>query len=97
MSKKTNTLWFILGATIFNILVTLISFVILFFLFVKFLMPRLPEDAVAWSLPLLFVAAIVLSFIVYRIVIKQLFKRINVENHFDPIFGGRRRPPAPKD
>jgi hypothetical protein len=92
MSKKTNTLWFILGATVFNILVTLVSFVLLLVLYVRVLSPLLPESAAAWSFPLIFMAAIVFSFVVYRIVLKQLLKRINVEKHFDPIFG-RRRPP----
>ncbi|MDR3139608.1 MAG: leader peptide processing enzyme [Treponema sp.] len=90
MSKKTNTLWFILGATVFNILVTIISFVVLFILFVRILAPVLPESAVAWSFPVIFISAIALSFIIYRIVLKQLLKRINVEKHFDPIFGPRR-------
>ncbi|MDR0718496.1 MAG: leader peptide processing enzyme, partial [Treponema sp.] len=92
-SKKTNTLWFILGATIFNILVAIISFVVLFILFARILVPRLPESAVTWSFPVIFIGAIALSFVVYRIVLKQLLKRINVEKHFDPIFGPRRSGP----
>ncbi|MDR2080093.1 MAG: leader peptide processing enzyme [Treponema sp.] len=90
MSKKTNTLWFILGATVFNILVTIVSFVVLFILFVRILAPILPESAVAWSFPIIFIGAIALSFIIYRIIVKQLLKKINVEKYFDPIFGPRR-------
>lgn len=91
MSKKTNTLWFILGATVFNILITLVSFVLLLVLYVRVLSPLLPESAAAWGFPVLFLAAIALSFLIYRLVLKQLLKRINVEQHFDPIFG-RRQP-----
>jgi hypothetical protein len=93
MSKKTNTLWFILGATVFNILVTIISFIVLFILFARLLAPILPESAVAWSFPVIFIGAIALSFVIYRIVLKQLLKKINVEQHFDPIFGPRRPKP----
>jgi uncharacterized membrane protein (DUF485 family) len=91
MSKKTNTLWFILGATVFNILVTIICFVILLVLYAKFLAPTLPESSAAWGFPVIFIGAIALSFVVYRLILKQLMKRVDMEKHFDPIFG-RRRP-----
>jgi membrane protein implicated in regulation of membrane protease activity len=93
MSKKTNTLLFILGATVFNILVTVASFILLLVLFAKFLMPLLPETGAAWAFPVIFIASIALSFLVYRLVLKALLKKIDMEKHFDPIFG-RRRPPA---
>jgi membrane protein implicated in regulation of membrane protease activity len=96
MSKKTNTLWFILGATVFNILVTIVSFVVLFILFARFLAPALPETAVSWSFPIIFIGSIALSFVIYRIVLKRLLKKINVEKHFDPIFGAR-KPPVRRD
>jgi hypothetical protein len=96
VNKKTNTLLFILGATVFNILVTIISFLILFVLFIRFLAPMLPESAAAWGFPILFIGAIAVSFIIYRVILKVLLKRINPEKYFDPIFGGR-RPPVRKD
>ena len=96
MSKKTNTLWFVLGATAFNILVTVISFVILLVLYAKFLLPLLPESSGAWGFPIIFIGAIALSFVVYRLVLKQIMKKVDMEKHFDPIFG-RRKPPMRKD
>jgi membrane protein implicated in regulation of membrane protease activity len=91
MSKKTNTIWFILGATIVNILITLIIFVLLFMFYIRFLIPKLPEAVAAWGFPILFVLSIVLSFFIYRFFLKLLMKRINLEDHFDPLFGRRRR------
>ncbi|MFP3090794.1 alkaline shock response membrane anchor protein AmaP [Treponema sp. TIM-1] len=91
MSKKTNTLLFILGATVFNILVTIVCFMALFVLFAWLLAPRLPPDAAAWSFPIIFIGAIVLSFIIYRIILKLLFKRVDADKYFDPIFGKRRK------
>jgi hypothetical protein len=91
MSKKSNTLLFIAGATVFNILVTVICFFALFVLFAWLLAPRLSPDAAAWSLPLIFIGALVLSFVVYRLVLKLLFKRIDAERYFDPIFGRRKK------
>jgi hypothetical protein len=67
--------------------------VVLFVLFARILAPVLPETAVAWSFPIIFIGAIAMSFVVYRIVLKQLLKRINVEKYFDPIFGPRRPQP----
>jgi prepilin signal peptidase PulO-like enzyme (type II secretory pathway) len=91
MSKKTNTLWFILGATAFNILITVVCFILLLVVFIKFITPYLPESAAAWGFPIIFVGAIVLSFVLYRIILKQLMKKIDFEKYFDPIFGRRRK------
>jgi hypothetical protein len=91
MNKKANTLLFILGATVFNILITLICFMGLLLLYAKSIMPLLPEEGRAWGFPLIFIAAIALSFLIYRFVLKQLMKKVNMEQYFDPIFGRRRK------
>jgi hypothetical protein len=93
MSKKSNTLWFILGATAFNILLTIICFILLLAVFYRLIMPYLPESIAqeGWPLLLIFIGAIVLSFVLYRIILKELMKKIDFEKHFDPIFGRRRK------
>jgi predicted membrane protein len=95
MNKKANTLLFILGATVFNVIVTVGSFVLLLLLFFKVLAPllgpRLNENTAALALPLLFVAAIAVAFVLYRLVLKVLMKRIDVDKYFDPIFKPRGR------
>lgn len=94
MNKKVNTLLFVLGATVFNIVVTVACFMALLALYAKLLLPVLPETGQAWAIPLIFIAAIALSFLVYRLALKLLLKKVEVEKYFDPIFGGRRKPPA---
>ncbi|GHV11493.1 hypothetical protein FACS189491_02820 [Spirochaetia bacterium] len=90
MSKKTNTWLFILGATVFNILITIISFLVLFFIYAKFIMGLLPGDTFfAVFFVVSFIASIALSFIIYRVILKYLLKRFDVEKYFDPIFGRR--------
>ncbi|GHT44123.1 hypothetical protein AGMMS49921_13380 [Endomicrobiia bacterium] len=89
MNKKTNTWLFILGATVFNILITIISFVALLAVYAKFIMRLLPEAGTAWGFPVIFIAAIALSFVLYRVILKHLLKRFDVEKYFDPIFGRR--------
>ena len=96
MSKKTNTLLFILGGTVFNILITIICFFILLAIYSNLLYPALPEDSAAWALPIIFVASIVASFFIYRQVVKIVSKKVDMEKHFDPIFG-RRPPPRKRD
>ena len=91
MSKKSNTLWFILGATVFNILSTLIIFIIILLLYARFFVPVLPEEGAAWGFPIIFIGSIFLSFILYRYILKFLMKKIDFEKHFDPIFGRRRK------
>jgi hypothetical protein len=91
MSKKTNTFLFILGATVFNLLVTLILLVLLLVLYGRFLVPNLPEEAAPWGFPVLFVGSIVLSLVIYRTALKYFMKKVNMEKYFDPIFGPRRR------
>jgi predicted permease len=69
---------------------------VLFVLFFRLIAPTLPEDVVSWSLPVIFIGSIALSFVLYRVIIKRLMKKVDVEKHFDPLFG-RRRPPPPKN
>lgn len=90
MNKKTNTLLFVLGGTVFNILTTILCFILIFVIYSFALAPLLPENSGAWMLPIAFIASIVASFLIYRLAIKLLMKKIDIEKYFDPIFGPRR-------
>jgi hypothetical protein len=92
MNKKLNTILFILGATVFNILITVLSFLLLLTLYAKLLMKFLPEGAQAWSFPFIFIASLVISFFVYKVALGFLVKKINVEKYFDSIINTRYRP-----
>jgi len=92
MNKKVNTALFILGATVFNIMITVLSFLLLLFLYAKFLLRLLPQGAQAWSFPFIFIAAIAISFFVYKFALGFLLKKIDVEKYFDPIINTRYRP-----
>jgi hypothetical protein len=92
MSKKTNTLLFILGATAFNILVTAACFTALLLIYAFLIAPRIPETVQSWGFPAIFIVAIALSFVIYRAGLKLLMKKIKVEKHFAPLFGDRREP-----
>jgi len=91
MNKKINTILFVLGATVFNILITVLSFFLLLILYANFIAKILPQGAQAWSFPLIFIASLVISFFVYKIVLGHLVKKIDVEKYFDPIIRSRYR------
>jgi phosphoglycerol transferase MdoB-like AlkP superfamily enzyme len=86
MNKKLNTVFFILAATLFNVLVAIISFFLLAIIYLKFLYNLIPEQNNSWIFAVIFLAAIVISFIAYRYLLKYLLKKIDVDKYFDPIF-----------
>ena len=86
MNKRVNTILFILGATLFNTIVAVISFIILFILYGKFIVPKISETGYNWGFSLIFIAAIAISIFVYRAVLNYFIKKINVEQYFDPLF-----------
>ena len=88
MNKKVNSLLFVLGATLFNILVTIICFAVLIVLYAKSIMPVIPENGRSWGFPLIFIASIAISFFVYRLVLKLFLKKFDMEKYFDPVFRG---------
>jgi len=91
MNKKVNTILFILGATMFNILITILSFLVLLIIYAKTIMRILPEEVQAWSFPFIFIAALGIAFFAYRYTLRFLISRIEIEKYFDPIFVSKHR------
>ena len=87
MNKKTNTILFILGATLFNIIIAILCILLFTVLFSVSIAPHVSEAAQAWSISFIFLAAIIASFFIYRFVLKHLMTKIDMEKYFDPIFG----------
>jgi len=91
MNKKVNTLLFILGATVFNIIIAIISFILLLVFYDRVIIPRIPESGYSWGLTLILLASLAVSFAVYRVVLKYLIKKVEIEKYFDPIFVSKYR------
>jgi fumarate reductase subunit D len=87
MNKKVNTLLFVLGATVFNILVTVLVFVALLLAALKLL----PGSASAGTIPFVFIASLAASFFIYNKVVKIIMNKVDMDKHFAPIFRPRRR------
>jgi hypothetical protein len=91
MNRKTNTILFILVAILFNIIVFLILFGALMALYMMVVYPYLLSEAGmnSFATPILvvvFVTAVVIAFLIYRTVINTLFKNIDMDQYFDPLF-----------
>ena len=90
MNKKTNTALFILAGTVFNILITIISFLVFLIIYTKFFHAHSSENSLAWVLPVIFISSIIASFLIYRMVIKLIQKKVDMHKYFSPIFGDNR-------
>jgi len=86
MNKRINTLLFVLGATVFNIIIAILSFIGLTILYVKLIMPLAPEANHSWGFSIIFLVSIVVSFVVYRYTLKYLLKKIDTDKYFSPLF-----------
>ena len=76
---------FILGGTVFNIVITVLAFIVLLIIY-NSVISFFPESNTAFALPVIFVASILVSFFVYRCVINILIKKIDMDKYFDPMF-----------
>ncbi|MCL2179993.1 MAG: leader peptide processing enzyme [Treponema sp.] len=86
MNKRLNTIFFILGATAFNVLVAVVSFILLTLVYARFIMTLVPDSGRAWGFTLIFLASLAISFLVYRYVLKYFLNKVDVEKYFDPLF-----------
>ena len=86
MNKRLNTILFILGATVFNVAIAILSFIILLILYLNFMVMLLPENVQAVGLTIILVSSLVISFFVYRFALKFLMAKVDVDKYFDPLF-----------
>ena len=86
MNKKINTILFIICATLFNVLVSVLFIAAFTFLYLRFFIPVVPENGRAWGFTFIFLTAIAISFYIYRFVMKFLMKKIDAEMYFNPVF-----------
>jgi Na+-driven multidrug efflux pump len=91
MSKKTNSLVFILIATVVNIVITLVCLLLLLVLYARVIVPLLPAESAALGIPVIFICAVIISFLIYRAGIKLFSKKVDIEKNFDPLFHGRKQ------
>lgn len=92
MNKKLNTVLFILGATLVNIITMLIILVLGLVLISRALPDAAQESAGQFLFLLVFLIAIGGSFYIYHRLIKYISKKIDMDKYFHPIFRPGRKP-----
>jgi hypothetical protein len=93
--KKRNTIIFVIVASIFNLVLTVVLLV-LGYLLIYWIFKRVEGQGVDVNVFNIFlvldlIAAIVLSNLIYRGILKLINKKVKFEDHFDPIFKPRNR------
>lgn len=91
MNKKTNTVLFVLGATVANIIIMIVLFLALFILFGRFIAPNVADGAVPVFMLLIFVFSVGGTYFIYHKLIKLIQARVDMEKHFDPIFTRKKK------
>lgn len=91
MNKRLNTVLFVLGASLVNVLIMLILFLALFVVFARFIAPSLPPGANQLIMVLIFVLAIGATYVIYHRMVKWLSNKVDMNKYFDPIFGKKHK------
>jgi putative effector of murein hydrolase len=94
VNKKTNTILFMLGATVVNVILMVIVFVILFWVYGRFIAPSVSPQATSYIMIALFVGSIALTYFIYHRIVKWISNKWNLDDYFDPIFrrGQKKQP-----
>ena len=75
MKKKPGMILFMLAATVFNIVITIVCFLILMLLYTIFVAPYIPEDVSSFGFPVIFLASFIISFLAYQKALKLYLKK----------------------
>lgn len=75
MTKKARLALFVLAATVFNVVTTVLCATVLFLLYAALVVPRIPEKAAFVGFLPIFIAAFVLAFFIYRAVLKRYLEK----------------------
>lgn len=97
MTKRGNTIIFIIAATGFNIILTVLIFILMFLLFFVFIKPFISDNYIVFCLPVIFIISIFLSFTLYRVLLKRFLVNVNMDKYFDPAFSFKKKKSLPEN
>lgn len=86
MNKKTNTILFMLGATIANIVMIVLLWLGLTALYGVTLAGQIGPQGNQIAVIVILVASVALTYFLYHRLIKWISNKWNLDEHFDPIF-----------
>ena len=86
MNKKANTVLFLLGATVFNLLMMFLLIVMFLLLISAIFRDSLNPNMLSILMIIVFVGSIAASFFIYGRLVKWLSRKIDMEKYFLPLF-----------
>jgi hypothetical protein len=86
MNKKANTVLFLLGATVFNLLIMFILIVLFLVLISAVFRESLNPNVLSILMIVVFIGSIAASFLIYGRVVKWLNRKIDMDKYFMPLF-----------
>ena len=86
MNKKVNTVLFLLGATVFNLLIMFILIALFLVLISAVFRDSLNPNVFSVLMIVVFIGSIAASFFIYGRVVKWLSRKIDMEKYFLPLF-----------
>ncbi len=90
MNKKMNTVLFVIGATLVNLAIMAVVFAVLLVGVSYAMQSVITPELGTLVLGLVFVATILLTYLIYHKSVKKLSEKYDFERYFEPIF--RRKP-----
>jgi len=90
MNKKVNTVLFLLGATVFNLLIMFVLIVIFLVLISAIFRDSLNPNVLSILMIVVFIGSIAASFFIYGRVVKWLSRKIEMEKYFLPLFSRKK-------
>ncbi|SLM18905.1 hypothetical protein SPIRO4BDMA_50420 [uncultured spirochete] len=80
-ANKGKVELFVIGATVANILLMEICFVLLMLLYSAMLSKILPAEALIWAIAVAFILALLMSTLIYRRLLKLLRERYHLDEY----------------
>lgn len=87
MTKKQNSIVFIIVGTIANVLFSLLGILLIIFIGVKLF----PAEYINVVIPIAFIGGIFLGMFSYQKLANFVIKKFNLEEHLDPILTKRKK------
>jgi len=92
MNKKTNTILFMLGATVANVILMIGVFIFLFWAYGRFIATHVSPQVTSYALIGIFIGSVALTYFFYHRLVKWISNKWNLDDYFDPIFKRRGKP-----
>ena len=91
MNKKVNTFFFIIAATIFNIILIMVLMFV-FMLVVGILIPKnTPAIIVNIVITVLFLGTLAAAFFIYHVIVRAIDKKVDLEKYLLPVFKTKKK------